>query len=134
MRNVLLFSIIVAATASAFAQDTPSANTSASKDARDAVIKSALARDRGEITAMEALNGDGKGVMLGYSSGAVVNCHGEGNCRAFDGTPSSAIIGAVSGISVSSRGGQEVVWVAYPHGIIYRCADYVCREIVLPGE
>lgn len=134
MRHALLFSIIVAVSASAFAQDTPSANTSASKDARDAVIKGALARDRGEITAMEALNGDGKGVLLGYSSGAVVNCHGDGKCRAFDGTPRSAITGAVSGISVSSRGGQEIVWVAYPHGIIYRCADYVCREIMLPGE
>jgi hypothetical protein len=134
MRNILLFSIIVAASASTLAQDTPPANTSASKDARDAVIKGALARDRGGITAMEALNGDGKGVILGYSSGAVVNCHGEGNCRVFDGTPRSAITGAVSGISVSTHGGKEIVWVGYPHGIIYRCADYVCREIMLPGE
>ena len=49
--------------------------------------------------------------------------------RAYDGTPSSAVTGAVHGLSVSRSGGAEVVWVAYPHGVGYRCIDYSCREI-----
>ncbi|MEE4144213.1 MAG: hypothetical protein V2I26_05380, partial [Halieaceae bacterium] len=83
-------------------------------------------------TVMEASRGDGGGVIIGYSSGAVVHCPGESDCRVFEGTPGSTLVGGVTAIAVSWRDQREVTWVAYPHGILYRCADYVCREF-LPG-
>ncbi len=111
---------------SAQGQDGPSQPSSA--NSRQAVIKSSLARDRGEITAMEPSSLDGKGVFLGYSSGAVVNCYGDDTCQVMDGTPSSAVVGGVRDIAVSRRGGEDIVWVAYPHGVFYRCARGFCRE------
>lgn len=103
---------------------------SAQKADRDALIKRALAGDRGEITVMEPSSIDGKGVIIGYSSGAVVQCYADNNCRAFDGTPASTLVGGVTAIAVSRRGNGEEVWVAYQHGILYRCADYFCREVL----
>ena len=94
------------------------------------VIKRALAGDRGEIAVMEPSSIDGKGVIIGYSSGAVVQCYADNNCRAFDGTPASTLVGGVTAIAVSRRGNGEEVWVAYQHGILYRCADYFCREVL----
>lgn len=105
---------------------------SAQKADRDALIKRALAGDRGEITVMEPSSSDGKGVIIGYSSGAVVHCYGDDDCRAFDGTPGSSLVGGVNAIAVSRRDNREIVWAAYSHGILYRCANYVCREF-LPG-
>jgi hypothetical protein len=128
MRYALYFSIVAVISANTFAQGSPGAVPPDSKSSRDALIRSALARDHGEITAMEASPREGGGVFIGYSSGAVVNCQGKKFCRAFDGTPSSAVTGAVQGLSVSRSGSAEIVWVAYPHGVIYRCLDYVCRE------
>jgi hypothetical protein len=128
MRYALVFSILVVISANTLAQDSPAAAAPASKSSRDAVIRSALARDNGDITAMEAAQRDGGGVFIGYSSGAVVNCHGNAGCRAFDGTPSSAVAGSVTDLGVSRSAGAEIVWVAYPHGVVYRCSDYFCRE------
>ena len=128
MAYAWVFSILAAIGANAFAQEPPSASAPASKSSRDALIRSALARDHGEITAMEASLSDGGGVFLGYSSGAVVNCRSNAGCRAFDGTPSSAVTGAVLNISVSRDGGTDIAWVAYPHGVVYRCVDTLCRE------
>jgi hypothetical protein len=123
MRYALVFPILAVISANTLAQDSP-----ASKSSRDAVIRSALARDNGEITAMEAAVRDAGGVYIGYSSGAVVHCSGKGGCRAFDGTPSSAVAGSVTDLGVSRSAGAEIVWVAYPHGVVYRCSDYFCRE------
>ena len=129
MRFAFLLSLLAVISANTVAQEPPAAAAPAAKSSRDAVIRSALARDHGEITAMESSLRDGGGVFIGYSSGAVVNCYGKQSCRAYDGTPSSAVTGAVQGLSVSRSGGAEVVWVAYPHGVVYRCVDYFCREI-----
>jgi hypothetical protein len=128
MRHVLLFLMLLASSTCAMAQDSPKTTAPDSKSSRDALIRSALARDHGEITAMEASPREGGGVFIGYSSGAVVNCQGKEFCRALDGTPSSAVTGAVQGLSVSRSDSAEIVWVAYPHGVVYRCLDYVCRE------
>ena len=129
MRFAFLLPILALVSANIVAQPPPEATAPAAKSSRDAAIRSALARDHGEITAMESSLRDGGGVFIGYSSGAVVNCYGKQSCRAYDGTPSSAVTGAVQGLSVSRSGGAEVVWVAYPHGVVYRCVDYFCREI-----
>ena len=82
---------------------------------------------------MEPSSVDGRGVILGYSSGSVVNCYGENSCQLMDGTPSSAVVGEVSDIAVSRRAGRDVIWVAYPHGVLYRCADGFCREFRSDG-
>lgn len=123
MRYTFSLLIVAVVSSNALAQGAP-----ATQSSRDALIRSALARDHGEITAMEASLRDGGGVIIGYSSGAVVNCRGEEGCKAFDGTPSSAVTGAVQGLGLSRSSGAEIVWVAYPHGVIYRCVDHFCRQ------
>jgi hypothetical protein len=133
MRYAIAFSIVAVISANALAQDSPAAAAPSSKSSRDAVIRSALARDNGEITAMEAAQREGGGVFIGYSSGTVVNCFGNAGCRAFDGTPSSAVAGAVRDLSVSRSAGADIVWAAYPHGVVYRCSDYFCREFDASG-
>ena len=129
MRFAFLLPILALVSANIVAQPPPEATAPAAKSSRDAAIRSALARDQGGITAMESALRDGGGVFIGYSSGAVVHCHGKESCRAYDGTPSSSLTGAVQGLSVSRSGNAEVVWVAYPNGVVYRCIDYSCREI-----
>lgn len=136
---LMLFVVALATTDVAQAQDEASARTEAlpGKGDRSALIRRALASDRGEITAMEPSATDGGGIIIGYSSGAVENCYGQGECRAFDGTPDGALVGGVRAIAVSRRDKRDIVWVAYPHGILYRCADYFCREFrqaALAGE
>jgi hypothetical protein len=74
---------------------------------------------------MEA--GSGGSVVIGYTSGALVRCSGDANCREFEGTPDGAVTSAVTDIAVATRDGQEIIWVAYPHGVYYRCVDYACR-------
>jgi len=128
MGYALFFSILAGFASNAFAQEPPDAVEATSKSSRDAVIKRALARDHGEITATEAAHSDGGGVFIGYSSGAVVRCQSHAGCRALGGTPSSAVTGAVLDISVSHSGGTDIAWVAYPHGVVYRCVDALCRE------
>lgn len=128
MHYALLFSILAVISANTCAQDAPASSTSVTKNTRDAVIRSALARDHGEITAMEAALVDGGGIFIGYSSGAVAHCRDEGGCKTLDGTPSSAITGAALNISISRSGNTEVAWVAYPHGVLYRCAGDLCSE------
>jgi hypothetical protein len=126
IRCLLVFALVPVA----YAQTPGGASPAAQKLDRDALIKRALAGDRGEITVMEPSSIDGKGVIIGYSSGAVVQCYADNNCRAFDGTPASTLVGGVTAIAVSRRGNGEEVWVAYQHGILYRCADYSCREVL----
>tara|TARA_R110001592_G_scaffold363248_5_gene682275 strand:+ start:11562 stop:11960 length:399 start_codon:yes stop_codon:yes gene_type:complete len=128
MHYALLFSILAVISANTCAQNAPASATSVTKNSRDAVIRSALARDHGEITAMEAARMDGGGIYIGYSSGAVAHCRDEGGCITLDGTPSGAISGAALNIRVSRSGGAEVAWVAYPHGVLYRCGGDLCSE------
>lgn len=130
MSRLIRYLLVFALVPVAYAQTPGGAPTAAQKLDRDALIKRALAGDRGEITVMEPSSIDGKGVIIGYSSGAVVQCYADNNCRAFDGTPASTLVGGVTAIAVSRRGNGEEVWVAYQHGILYRCADYFCREVL----
>jgi hypothetical protein len=67
MRYALVFPILAVISANTLAQGSPAAAAPASKSSRDAVIRSALARDNGDITAMEAAQRDGGGVFIGYS-------------------------------------------------------------------
>lgn len=141
MFRVILMLFLLALATAEVAQAQPEAATRPetlnSKGDRSALIRSALAGDRGEITAIEPSAMDGRGVIIGYSSGAVVNCYAEGDCRAFDGTPDGALVGGVRAIAVSRRDKREIVWIAYPHGILYRCVDYFCREfrdVAQPGK
>ena len=96
---------------------------------REALLKAAVARDRGEITAMEPASGGGQGVIIGYSSGAVLNCYGDHSCREFAGTPNAG----VEHIAVSRQAASEVVWVSYPQGAIYQCIGYRCEKFVWDG-
>jgi hypothetical protein len=125
MRRLLLICLGCAISSLAPGQgDTPA---DPGKNGRDELIRSALAKEKGEITVMEAAPGTGA-VIIGYSSGALVSCSGDGDCRKLGGTPSGAVIGAVTDIAVSVRDGQEIIWAAYPHGVVYRCVNYACRE------
>lgn len=101
---------------------------------RAAAIKNALARERGDITAMEASSIAGGGVFVGYSSGMVVNCRGDGTCREYSGLPTGPVSGEVRDISISRNGDQQIVWVAHPHGVLFRCENYRCVEIVAALE
>lgn len=128
MRHITLALLLWAVAAAAAAQDRADiiAAELADQDSRDALIKSALARDRGEITAMEATGREGQGVVIGYGTGTVLNCYGDSHCTEFSGTPNVA----VSRIAVSHDGDGEIYWVAYPHGIIYRCSGRQCRQFL----
>lgn len=121
MRRAFLVSIVVSAGISA-------AFPAAADGSRNAAIRSALAQERGEITVLEASPGNSGGVYVGFSSGALLNCDGDQACRGFTGVPDGAVDMEVSAIVVSRRGEREIVWVSYPHGVLYRCADYHCEE------
>lgn len=130
MSRLIRCLLVLALAPVAYAQTPADASPAAQKRDRDALIKRTLAGGRGEITVMEPSSIDGKGVIIGYSSGAVVHCYADNDCREFDGTPASTLVGGVTAIAVSRRGNGEEVWVAYQHGILYRCADYSCREVL----
>ena len=110
------------------AADTSSLDTAGTSN-RDALLKAAVARDRGEITAMEPSSQASGGVIIGYSSGAVLNCYGDHSCREFGGTPSAA----VERIAVTRQAQSEVVWVSYPHGSLYRCMRKECNKFLWDG-
>jgi hypothetical protein len=131
MSRLMRCLLVLALAPVAYGQPPGDAPSTGEKRDRDAVIKRALAGDRGEITVMEPSSTSGQGVIIGYSSGAVVHCYADRGCRAFDGTPESTLVGGVTAIAVSRRDNREIVWAAYPHGILYRCADYVCRDFLL---
>jgi len=125
MRYILFWFAVLAASASTFAQDQGGATSSNAPD-REALLKAAVARDRGEITALEPLTGAGQGIVVGHSSGAVLNCYGENTCREFGGTPNIA----VEHIAVSRRGALDVVWVSYPRGALYQCIKTICKRFI----
>lgn len=97
---------------------------------REALLKAAVARDRGDVTAMEPASREGQGVIIGHSSGAVLNCYGNHICSEFLGTPNAA----VEHIAVSLQDSAEVIWVSYPQGAIYRCINNRCEKFLWDGE
>ncbi len=119
MRNLLYVSLMAAAVAPAFAQD-------AASPGRDALLKAAVARDRGSITALEAFGDAGQSVVVGYASGAVLVCQGENNCTEFGGTSNTA----VEHLAVSGNGASAVVWASYAQGALYRCSKATCRKFL----
>ena len=125
MIRAVLSIILVALCAAAFAQDhgesspTPSSN-------RKALLKDLAAQNRGEITAIEPSSKQEGGVVVGYSSGVVLYCMSDQDCRVFDGTPNVS----VEHIAVSKRGAYEIVWVTYRQGALYRCADDSCIKFL----
>ena len=125
MRHLLVFVLSCAVSSFALGQGDTSPNPD--KSSRDEVIRSTLVRQKGDITAMEATSRGG-GVIIGYASGALVSCSGEENCREFEGTPGGAVNSPVTDIAVAARDGQDIIWVAYPHGVFYRCVNYTCRQ------
>lgn len=124
MRYVF-FLCLLAACAAATAQNEGAA-APPGEDSRKALIKSALGGDSGEVTALEGSTLDGGGVFVGYSSGTLLNCRGERGCREFGGTPHGQVNTPVTAIAVSRQGGAEIIWVSYPHGVLYRCDNLRC--------
>ena len=123
MRHVLILLFISAA---GLAQ----AQQPASESARTEIIKSALARDRGEISVMEPSTRDGGGVYVGYSTGTLLHCRGDATCTEFKGTPNVA----VRDIAVSHRGDRDILWIAYPLGGFYQCLSYQCSRFEWDSE
>ncbi|MEM6580277.1 MAG: hypothetical protein AAF699_03340 [Pseudomonadota bacterium] len=128
-----LLTIVAIASVTAAAQSDEGSAKSPAQLERDARIKSTLARKQGEITALEPDDRSG-GVFIGFSSGAVVRCQAEGACLVLEGTPQSAVAGAVRGLALSAAPDKRVLWVSYPFGVLYRCIDDVCGQIKLPAE
>ena len=93
---------------------------------RKSLLKEAVSLDSGEVTAMEPLPGDSRGVIIGYSSGKVLHCYGEKSCVVFDNTPGSA----VRTIAISTRENKPIIWVAYGQGAIYQCMESACERFV----
>jgi hypothetical protein len=129
MSRILAFHLLLALTLPCLAQGEATTTSAAARD-RDALLKAAVARDRGEITALEPLSGDGGGVAVGYSSGSVLNCFGGQSCREFGGTPNTA----VQTIAVSKRGGAEIIWVSYQYGALYQCLESRCTKFLWDGK
>ncbi|MEH6593441.1 MAG: hypothetical protein V7746_24455 [Halioglobus sp.] len=128
MRSTILWFIIFASSAVTLAQDREEATTM-EPSSREALLKGMVMRDRGEITALEPSSQEGGSVIIGYSSGAVLNCYGNQSCKEFNGTPNMA----VEHIAVSSRGASEIIWVTYRHGAIYQCAIKNCSKFDWDG-
>lgn len=123
MRHAVLLFILIASNTVALAQDreTPSTMDPIS---RETFLRGMVTRDRGEITAMEPSSREGGSVVIGYSSGAVLNCYGKESCKEFGGTPKLA----VEHLAVSNPGDSEIIWVTYRHGAVYQCATMICRK------
>jgi len=119
MRYLLYTLLALTVIVPSFAED------AASPD-RDALLKAAVARDRGSITALEALGDAGQSVVVGYASGAVLVCQGESSCTELGGTPNTA----VEHLAVSGNGAAAVVWASYPQGALYRCSKVNCRKFL----
>jgi hypothetical protein len=126
MIRILLPITLIISSNLALAQNT-SATTAKPTSDRDAIIKQLVAQDRGDITAMEPSSTHSGGVIVGYSSGAVIRCKADLTCNEFTGTPNVA----VEQLAVSRRGASEIVWVSYRQGAMYQCMDGSCQKVAL---
>lgn len=108
---------------SAFAQDQSDSTTSESQR-RKALLKEFVVQDRGEVTVIEPTSKADGGVVIGYSSGTVLICYDNQNCKEFGSTPNAP----VEQIAVSKSGESEVIWVTYRQGAVYRCATDLCTK------
>ena len=132
MRHNVLLLLFFFCCSPALAQNDVEGGATEASD-RKALLKAAVARDRGEISALEPDSSQRGGVVVGYSSGAVLHCYGNQGCKEFSGTPNAP----VEHIAVSSREKLEIFWVSYPQGALYQCVDNTCTKFiwdVTPGE
>ena len=130
MRRISIMFFFLLAVGGSTALVSNNVYSAAEAPTREALLKAAVARDRGDVTAMESASRTGQGVIIGHSSGAVLNCYGEDSCREFFGTPNAA----VTHIAVSRQGSSEVIWVSYPQGALYRCIGNQCEKFLWDGE
>ncbi len=130
MRAVAIMLVMLASAGGAALGGDDDKTAPSAAPTREALLKAAVARDRGDITAMEPASREGQGVIIGHSSGAVLNCYGDHICSEFLGTPNAP----VEHIAVSLQGTAEVVWVSYPQGAIYRCMDKRCEKFLWDGD
>ena len=101
-----------------------SAQGETAADERKARIRELVAIEKGDITALEpTTTGDGR-VLIGYSSGTLLNCAPDQRCTEYAGTPNIA----VERIAISRRGGAEILWVTYAQGALYLCESAQCRR------
>ena len=130
MRPVAIMLFVLASAGGAALAGNNQKPTITEAPTREALLKAAVARDRGDITAMEPASREGQGVFIGHSSGALLHCYGDHICSEFLGTPNAA----VEHIAVTLQGTAEVVWISYPQGAIYRCIDNRCEKFLWDGE
>jgi hypothetical protein len=128
MRYAFFAFIFLAFSVAVLAQDRGE-TTTVQPSNRTALLKEMVARDRGEITALEPSSKEGGGVIIGYSSGAILNCYGGQSCREFHGTPGAG----VEHLVVSKRGASEIIWVTYLHGALYQCVNSYCNKFNWDG-
>ena len=107
----------------ASAQD-QSGSTTTESQRRKALLREFAVQERGDITAVEPSSRDDGSVVIGYTSGSVLICYGDQNCREFGGTPNAP----VEQIAVSKNEDSEIIWVSYRQGAIYRCAKDLCTK------
>lgn len=124
IRSVLSI-ILIAHCAASFAQDQGGPSPTAPSD-RKTLLRDLVAQDRGEITAIEPSSKEDGGVIIGYSSGAVLSCNSDQDCRELGGTPGVS----VEQIAVSKRGQSEIIWVTYRQGTLYQCVENACRKLI----
>lgn len=125
MLRWVLSIIVFFVCAVALAQDQGEASPTPPAD-RKALLKDLVARDRGEITAIEPSSKNDGSVIIGYSSGAILICKSAQVCKEFDDTPSVP----VEHIAVSKRGADETIWVTYRQGALYQCQDNSCIKFL----
>ena len=125
MRYLLFFLLAIVPVAPVPAQEGGESGAAVSPG-REALLRAAVTRDRGTITALEPHPAGAGGVVVGHASGAVLNCYGEDRCTEFSGTPAAA----VERIAVSRAGDGAVIWVTYPYGALYRCEEDSCSRFI----
>ena len=129
MLRILLFVVLTTVPNLALAQNTSESSAKAASD-RDARIRQLVAQDRGDITSIEPSSTQNGGVIVGYSSGAVISCKADQTCNEFTGTPNVA----VEQLAVSRQGASEIVWVSYRQGALYQCTDGSCQKVALQSS
>ena len=125
MIHFVLSIILIALCAVTFAQDQEESSPTPSSN-RKTLLRELVAQDRGEITAIEPSSKEDGSVIIGYSSGVVLICKSDQDCREFDGTPNVS----VEHIAVSKRGAYEIIWVTYRQGALYQCEDNSCIKFL----